>query len=383
VPFFFVSFLRGMLAPVLPLYAGSFGVSYGLIGLLLAGEALGTLAADLPSGLLLRRLGARRTALVGVACAALCTLACSWARSVPEALLYQALGGAGAACYHVALHAYLTGATTVNDRGRAIATYGGIMRIGGFAGPAVGGALASAGGLRLPFAVAGAGYVTALGLITVYLRPSDGRAGSAHSGLLHLAATVRGRYRTVATAGVAQIMGQTIRAGRAIVIPLYAADVLGLDVSAIGIIVSLSSAVDMSLFYPAGLLMDRLGRKFAIVPSFIVQAAGMALIPLTGSFGSLLGASMLMGFGNGLGSGTMMTLGSDLAPPQSRSEFLGAWRLIGDTGFSAGPLAVGGLADLFVLPIAIWAVSATGLGAALICLLFVPETLRADRRAEG
>jgi MFS family permease len=127
--------------------------------------------------------------------------------------------------------------------------------------------------------------------------------------------------------------------------------------------------------------MDQLGRKFAIVPSFLIQAIGLGLVPLTGSFASLTLATTLVGFGNGLGSGSMMTLGADLAPTDARGEFLGVWRMIGDAGLSGGPLVVGVVADLIVLPAAAWALSATGLAAALIFARFVPETLKKRQRA--
>ena len=100
--------------------------------------------------------------------------------------------------------------------------------------------------------------------------------------------------------------------------------------------------------------MDQLGRKFAIVPCFAIQAIGMFLIPFTGGFGSLLLVTILIGIGNGLGSGAMMTLGADLAPPDSRAEFLGIWRLIGGCGGTGGPFVVGSVADLFGLPAAAW-----------------------------
>jgi iron complex outermembrane receptor protein len=97
-----------------------------------------------------------------------------------------------------------------------------------------------------------------------------------------------------------------------VIIPLYAADVLGLDVQAIGLIESFSAGLEMLMFYPAGMIMDQLGRKFAIVPCFAIQSVGMFLIPFTGSFIGLLMITILIGIGNGLGSGSMLTLGADL-----------------------------------------------------------------------
>ncbi len=100
---------------------------------------------------------------------------------------------------------------------------------------------------------------------------------------------------------------------------------------------TLGAVVDVSMFFPAGMLMDRFGRKVAAVPSFGLMALGIGLIPFARSFDflTLLLVTMIIGFGNGLGSGLMMTLGADLAPPGAAGEFLGFWRLIGDIGQSA------------------------------------------------
>src|SRR5690606_33294509 len=102
-------------------------------------------------------------------------------------------------------------------------------------------------------------------------------------------------------AGLGQVMGQTVRAGRKVLIPLFASAVLRLGAFDVGLLVSLSGLVDMLFVYPPGWLMDRRGRKHAIVPCFIVMALGMALVPFTSGFGTLLGAALLIGIGNGLG----------------------------------------------------------------------------------
>ena len=66
VPTFLLAFGRGMLVPILPLYASSFDISYGLIGLVLASQGLRNLIGDLPAGVLQGRLGQRYSMLIGI-----------------------------------------------------------------------------------------------------------------------------------------------------------------------------------------------------------------------------------------------------------------------------------------------------------------------------
>jgi MFS family permease len=128
------------------------------------------------------------------------------------------------------------------------------------------------------------------------------------------------------------------------------------------------------MFVPAGILMDRFGRKTASVPSFAVMAIGTAMIPLSSSFITLLIVGLVIGAGNGLGSGAMMTLGADLAPTGATGEFLGIWRLIGDLGSFLGPIVVGVMAGVFSLQGSAYALSLIGFAAALTLALLVRET---------
>jgi MFS family permease len=153
---------------------------------------------------------------------------------------------------------------------------------------------------------------------------------------------------------------------------------IGLNIREVGLILSISSFVDMSMFYPAGIIMDWKGRKFAMVPCFLIQAFGMALIPSAIGFWGLLGATALIGFGNGIGSGTMMTLGADLAPKDKVGEFLGLWRLVGDGGHMGSPLVVGALTDIAGMTPAIYVIALLGLTSSSIFAVLVPETLRPD-----
>jgi MFS family permease len=336
---------------------------------------------DLPSGLVVRRLGQRGAMLLGVGCHVAATVALFWARSIPEVVVYRLISGLGQALYTVSRHAYIAGAVRVSGRGRAIALFGGIARVGRFVGPLVGGVIAQAYSLRAPFLLYGAAGTAAFACMAIWVprRSTSTREPTPRSEeRIALGRLLRERLGLLSSAGLGQMFAQMIRAGRTIVIPLYGSDALGLDVQAIGTIVSLSSAIDMLFFYPAGLIMDRLGRKWAIVPSFCVQAIGMALVPLAAGYGGLLGAALTIGFGNGFSSGSMMTLGADLAPSRARGEFLGVWRLIGDVGSSGGPLIVGAIADLVALPAAALIMAGAGLLAGGVFGLLVPETLRRE-----
>lgn len=378
-PTLILALCRGLLVPVLPLFVSNeFVSSYGIIGLVVAAGAIGMIIGDVPAGALVGRMGLKRSMLIGIAGMALGTLAFTWASSVYELIFYSIFVGFASTLWNLSRHAYLAAAAPSGQRGRAIAIFGGINRMGSFVGPIVGGALGGWLGLRAPFFLYAALALIALIFPFFFLVESSQRAPSrgglrGHSG--HLWQVLRENYRVLFTAGSGQLFAQMIRSGRGIVVPLFAADVLGLDVEQIGWIVGLSSAVDMSMFYPAGYVMDRFGRKFAYVPSFAIQAVGMALIPFTTSFLGLLLATSLLGFGNGLGSGTMMTLGADLAPDESRSEFLGLWRMIGDGGATGGPIIVGWVAGLLGLASATFVIAGVGLAAALALGMLVPETL--------
>jgi MFS family permease len=390
LPFYipsFVTFLgHGILSPVLPLYAEEFGASYAWVGAFMSAQALGMLLTDLPSGLLLRRIGLRRATVIGLAMMVAMEIAYFWAGSIQEAFAYRLLSGFGSALFGVARHAYVTEHASVASRGRALALFGGLIRAGRFLGPPIGGLVAVRWGMRVPFVVAGVVGSPAILMVLLFLRRDGAPRGSKLDHVRDPAAVpsgrllplLRGQAKLLFPASIGQIFVQMIRSGREVVIPLYAAVALGLDVGQIGLLLGIASAVEMVMFWPAGWLMDNLGRKYALIPSFSIQAVAMACVPLTGGFVGLLACAAAVGLGNGLTSGAMMVLGSDLAPRGARAEFLGVWRLIGDLGGTAGPAAVGFVAEALTLPMAALTMAGSGLLATLIFGFALPETLQRE-----
>lgn len=372
-----ISFWRGMMTPILPLYATSFEVSYVQVGLLLGALELGMLIGDLPAGYFLSRFGQRTAMILGVVIALFSGIPLFWASNIFIAMLFQFVSGFGLALFNISIHLTITEAVKLTNRGKAIAILGGVNRIGSFLGPAVGGTIAAMFTLRTPFLVSGFIGVILL-LIVLFSQITKFELEQSDKKHHNFTSVFKKHRKVLQAAGTGVLFAQMVRAGRRIIIPLFGAEVLGLDVQAIGIIVSVSGAVDMVMFPIAGLLMDNWGRKWSIVPSFTLQGLGMALVPFASGYISLMIVASIIGIANGLSSGTMMTLGADLSPEKERGEFLATWRFIGDSGFAIAPNIVGMVADLFMLGTAVFVIAGAGVMAGFVFGFFVPETLKKE-----
>ena len=138
---------------------------------------------------------------------------------------------------------------------------------------------------------------------------------------------------------------QAGREGRYVIIPLVA-DRLGLSLAEIGALLAVGTVVDFVVFPLSGVIMDRFGRLYSIVPAFTVMAIGLVLLGLADDATDVAIASVLIGGGNGLTSGAVLTLGADLAPPGEQGPYLAGFNLVTNVGLFLGPLAVGAVADL-------------------------------------
>ncbi len=376
IPAFLLATGGGIVSPTLSIYVKSFELSYTLTTVVLAVGVLG----NIPAGILVERLGRKLSMLTGLVMIGLSTVGMGTATNLLQLIGAQLVGGIGQALWMLARHAYMTDVIPIAKRGRAIALFGGVNRMGTFVGQLC--SIFLGVNLRLPFFIYAA--VVALNFFLCFFfipkthRTSTEVVGKKPPYLKHLLEVSHQHARLLATAGVGQVCVQTLRRGCNIIIPLYGDEVIGLTTQEVRTVVMASSAVDMSMFPIAGHMMDRFGRRFATVPGVFIFATGMVLMPFTGTFTTLLLAAIFMRMGNGIASGTMMTLGADLAPHEGTGEFLGLWRLTGDFGGSAGPVIVGNLADLFGLSYSGFALGGIGYLAVAIFLRLVPETLQRE-----
>ncbi len=264
-------------------------------------------------------------------------------------------------------------------RARALSTLGGVLRIGMFVGPFLGAGAEELWGLP------GAYYVSLAamaGAAVIVLRVPDlektdqQRAAAAQ-------VTTRGilkeYWRTFLTLGLGVVLLSAIRQTRQVVIPLWAAHI-GLSPTANSLIYGTAGLVDVSTFYPAGKVMDLYGRRWVAVPCTLVLGLSFLLMTGTHSALTLTLVAMLMGFGNGIGSGIVMTLSADVSPEIGRPTFLGLWRELSDTGQGVGPLILSGVTAVAGLVAGIVVSGLVGFAAAGVLWVFIPR--RAPARSK-
>ncbi|HSU73716.1 MAG TPA: MFS transporter [Terrabacter sp.] len=339
----------GAVTPIVAVSARELGASVGLAALLVAMMGVGQLLGDLPSGALAARIGERRALLIAAVVEAAGMLLAALAGGLVMLFVGVLVVGLAGSLFGLARQAYLTEAVPVAMRARALSTLGGVNRIGSFVGPFIGSLVIVRWGTESAYAVGGVASIAAF--VLVLLAPDI--TAEAHrvvgGGAPRSVASVLLQHRHVLlTLGTGAMCVAGARAVREALIPLWAESV-GFSPAQTSLVFGVAGAIDMALFYPSGWLMDRYGRVAAAVPSMLVLGLGMVVLPLATSLVAVTAAATVLGVGNGLGAGLIMTLGADASPADGRAQFLGGWRLCADLGRAAGPLALSGLSAVLSL----------------------------------
>lgn len=113
------------------------------------------------------------------------------------------------------------------------------------------------------------------------------------------------------------------------------------------------------------------------LPAIATMSAGLLVLPLTHHAATIALVAALLGVGNGVSSGIVITLGADVSPTWGRSQFLAGWRLFADSGNAVGPLVVSAVAGAAGLPASALTVGVIGLVGTWWLSRYVP------RRTDG
>lgn len=334
----------GMVVPVIPVYARSFGVSFEVASLVIILQQLGTTVSALPIGLLMDRFGRRKMVLAGPVLLAASSLLIVRADSFPELLVYRFMGGIGEQMWLLGRLTVIADTGADNERGRQIASMHAMESTGRLLAPAIGGFLASFLDIRAPFVVHA--ILCLIAIIPSFKLVRETAPNLARSRGQGRDAAPDGGWRallsyTVVVFLVAQLFGSLSRgpifSGQ---LNLYGAYVYDMDPKAIGLLATAVTGMSIPIGLGAGWIMDRFGRKATLVPGFCLLAASLACITLVvvgqGAFPWFVGAYLFVHGSLSTTSGTMQTLGSDLAPKNARGRFYGVSQTLGSVG---GPIS--------------------------------------------
>ena len=374
---------EGAILPVIPLTARDLGASVPVAALVVTLIGVGSLVSNIPASLITMHRGERWAIVAAAVWCALAMALCAWTSHLGVFALGCFMVGMSQAVFSLARQSYLTEAVPVEYRARALSTLGGVMRIGMFIGPFVAAAaihrygIAGAYGVGVA-ALAVAGIVAArIPDLQVNTAEADAAATTPVPAVPTLMSTLRDHRRVFVTLGIGVMLVAAVRATRQAIIPLWA-DHLALAPSVASLIYGLAGGIDMLVFYPAGKVMDQKGRRWVAVPSMVIMGVALLLTPFTHGASTLLLAAMVIGFGNGIGSGMVMTLGADHSPRSGRAHFLGVWRLMADIGSSCGPALLSMLAAVLSLGAGIAVTGLIAFAAAAQLAYWIPRA--AQRR---
>ncbi|MDT0117770.1 MFS transporter [Microbacterium sp. PRF11] len=392
---------EGAVIPLIPVIANRLGADVAVAALVAAALVVGQLCGNIPAGWAVARFGERLT--MGVAGIVVLggLLGIVFAQSLAFFTAAVFLIGFCAASFALARHSFMTTRVPLTFRARALSLLGGTFRLGMFVGPFVSAALLTIFGAETASIVFFAVCQVAT-ILLVFFGPDPEKAvpvgapAPRHRGDSRDAEDtgepVTGSIPTVEREGVFRTMWRfrgvlarlglaaaslsAVRSARQVVLPLWGVS-LGLDAGTIAVVVGVSGAIDFALFYASGQVMDRFGRLWAALPAMVLMGSGFLALSFTHDLAS---AAMwyamfaaVLGVGNGLSSGILLTLGADIAPPTDPAAFLGSWRTLTDAGGAVAPLIVSALTAVASLSIGVGAMGLIAVLGAAGFIRWVPR----------
>jgi MFS family permease len=336
----------GLITPVLPQFAQSFGVGAFASSVVVSAFAFFRLVFAPAGGRLIARLGERPIYLTGLVIVAISTGATAFAHSYWQLLVFRGLGGIGSTMFTVSAVALLVRLAPPSIRARVSSVYASAFLLGGIGGPVVGGLLGNLG-LQVPFIVYAVALLVAATIVGVFLKDASLRPKPGDPVLPTM--TVRdgwrdSAYRAAVGSGFAN--GWANFGVRNAILPLFAAAVVGKQPWVAGMALAVFAAGNAAGLTIAGRLSDRLGRKPFILGGLLVSGLATAATGLAQSLPLLVVVSVVAGIGAGtLNPAQQASLADVVGRERNGGPALAAFQMAQDGGAIIGPIIAGLLVD--------------------------------------
>jgi MFS family permease len=157
--------------------------------------------------------------------------------------------------------------------------------------------------------------------------------------------------------------------------PLYFA-ASGMSLEQIGWLAAIYPAVWGIGQLFTGWWSDRVGRKWLIAADMWLQAVAIGVVAISDGFWGFAGGSALLGAGTALVYPTLLAAIGDVAHPNWRASSVGIYRLWRDSGYAAGAVVAGVLADTLGTEWALGFIAALTAFSGVVVAVRMRETLR-------
>ena len=353
-----------MIVPAIPVLAKSFGISAGTAAQIITALALGRFAGLPVSGVVLDRLGTRSALIAGPALSCIAGLLAAGMPWFSLILALVFLIGVAESVWVIAREVAGIDLARPDQRGRVLSGFHGVNYLGFALGPLFGGMLAETAGFRAIFVA----YAVCAALsVLIGLSVKNSRSScESHSTLkpikgwglssaLDRLRSLRDLFHqiqpdlraTYAVLVFATFTSFVHRVTTQSIVPLYASSELNLTPKEVGLLFSISGFTVFAMILPAGFVIDKVGRKWATVPSTGIPALAFLLIPFSENFLQLAVLLAFLGISNGLSLGSLATSTFDVVPANARGRLQAARRTMAEIGGVGAPLIGGILADRF------------------------------------
>lgn len=365
----------GIVAPALPTFARSFGVSVTAASMVVSAFAFMRLAFAPLSGKLVSVLGERPVYIWGITVVGLSTGACALAGGYWQLLVLRALGGAGSIMFTVSAVALLIRLTPPALRGRSTSLWSSSFLLGSVSGPLFGGGLVVISP-RAPFVVYAAALFAAAAVAWLFLRRSTVIGPEPAEGVPALPVRQAWRhpaYRAALAANFAN--GWAVYGVRVSLVPLFVVEVLHQAGSLAGVALSVFAAGTVTVLMFSGRLVDSLGRRLPMLAGLVISGGATIWLGFTGDVPQFLAAALVAGGGVGLITPAQGAAVADVIGSQAKGgPALAVVQMAADIGAILGPIATGLLVDRLSYPAAFALTGAVSLLAVAVWLR-APETM--------
>lgn len=347
---------QSMVAPVIPGLTKSFGIGVDAASLVFVAFSVGALVATFPAGYLMDKIGRRPVLLAGPLLTAVGSFMTPFSHTFLELLFWRFVVGAASQIWQQGRVLVIADTAPQDQRARQMQWMMGMTRAGQLFGPSMGGFLAAAFGLWIPFAVHAA--LTIVAMIPAYtmIQETAPRRHRKHDESEEVKAQGWGpviKYMITFQIVVflcIQVLAQFSRGGQDQgSLNLYAVYAYDMGPGELGLLNTIAILFGIPVPFLTGWLMDKFGRRAVIAPGFAAYGIAVAFMSLTAFYplpmSYFLATYVLVQATAGTTGGTMQVLGADLSPQENRGRFFAIWRTIANIGAAVSPAIYGLIAE--------------------------------------